>query len=83
MRQHRAKKIGNRVRIIADNLEGYQGMRPFQAKRFGQITGHKITDKKISGYIITTDLGDEFTLARTQFATSALTKSAKYPAKKS
>lgn len=82
MRQHRAKKIGNQVRIIADDIEGYQGMRPFHAKRFGRITGHTIVDKKIALYIIMTDIGDELKLTRTQFATSALTKSAKYPVKK-
>lgn len=75
--EDRAKRVGTKVRITTQDIEELKGMRPFQERRFGTISGHKYTDGKRTGYLVLAD-GKEYTLDRTQFATSALTKSFRY-----
>lgn len=78
MRQNRARTIGTRVRISTHEIEYFNGMRPFHAKRFGRIIGHVVESKKITTYTVVTDEESTYTLSREQFATSALEKSFKY-----
>lgn len=79
--ENRAKRVGTKIRITTQDIDELKGMRPFQDKRFGTISGHKYTDGKLTGYLILAN-GKEFTLTRSQFATSALTKSFRYAPKK-
>lgn len=79
--ENRAKRVGTKIRITTNDIDELKGMRPFQDKRFGTISGHKYEDGRMVGYLILAN-GKEFTLQRTQFATSALTKSSKYAPKK-
>lgn len=79
--ENRAKRVGTQIRITTQDIDELKGMRPFQDKRFGTISGHKYTDGKLTGYVILAN-GKEYTLARSQFATSALTKSFRYAPKK-
>lgn len=82
MRANRAKQPGTRVRVVTNDLEGFNGMRPFHTKRFGEIVGHNSSGKKINGYIINMSDGSQLTLTRTQFATSSIDESYKYAVKR-